>query len=701
MISAKRIFRIQLIASFICTGLVIACISIVYHWGGLKRLDHFGYDLHMKWRGPVKTSGTVVLVLMDEKSADELKKFRGPWSRKQLADALNNLCNAGAEIIGLDLMLTAPDQDPMNDRELARAIDNCNNVILARSTQGIGGIAPLPVFQDSMIGDGIIDLPLDEDEILRRISYLNARLEADGSLQLLPAFSLELVRAYFNIDFVPDFSLKDYIRFGAKGEKQLRLPYPELLINFYGTHTAFPDLSFVDVVKNRFSQNRVKGKIVIIGNSLVIGKDVFSTPFSRFFDISDAYKGKFGTIVKGVLGTKDLGVACHAHAVETILSGRFIQPSSQSTIIALSVLCGILGLVFYLPRFGIIWTVIFLGAGLAGLVGLSHFIFIKKLVWVQIAPLMAVLLLQFVTGNVLQKYFDKKKSARVKNLFGKYVSPGVVAELIKGDINTALEGQRQDLTILFSDLRNFTSLSEEMGARNTRNLLNTYFDTMIPIVFHHQGTLDKLMGDAIMAFFGAPIDLKEHPLKAAEAALEMIAELKNFKHKNVNGIDRLEAGIGINSGKVTIGNLGSHDFMDYTVIGDAVNMASRLEGLNKYYGTNIIVSQYTASRLDERFLLRELDRVRVKGKAEAVAIFELIGYQDSVDNARIEMAAVFETALDAFRDQKWDLARKGFHEILNICPSDNTSQLYLKRIEQFQTTPPAEGWDAVTDFDHK
>ena len=179
MISAKRIFRIQLIASFICTGLVIACISIVYHWGGLKRLDHFGYDLHMKWRGPVKTSGTVVLVLMDEKSADELKKFRGPWSRKQLADALNNLCNAGAEIIGLDLMLTAPDQDPMNDRELARAIDNCNNVILARSTQGIGGIAPLPVFQDSMIGDGIIDLPLDEDEILRRISYLSARLEAD------------------------------------------------------------------------------------------------------------------------------------------------------------------------------------------------------------------------------------------------------------------------------------------------------------------------------------------------------------------------------------------------------------------------------------------------------------------------------------------------------------------------------------------
>lgn len=701
MISAQRIIRIQLITSLLCTCLVIVCLSLVYILGGFKRVDYFGYDLHMKWRGPLKTSGMVVLVLMDEKSADELKQSRGPWSRKHLAVALNNLCHAGAEIIGLDMLLTAPDQNPVNDRELASSIENCSNVILARSTQGIGGIAPLSIFQEGMIGDGFIDLPLDEDQILRRISYLNAKLENDGSLQLLPAFSLELVRAYYNIDFEPDFSLKDYIRFGVAGEKQLRLPYPELLINFYGTHKVFADMSFVDVVENRFSENLVNGKIVIIGNSLVMGKDVFSTPYSRFYDISRAYKGKFETIVKGVLGTKDLGVACHAHAVETILSGRFIQQSSRSATIALVVLCGIIGLIFYLPRPGIMWAVIFLGTGLAGLAGLSHLIFLKKLFWVQIAPLMAVLLLQFVTGNVLQKYFDKKKSTRVKNLFGRYVSPGVVEELIKGDVHTALEGRRQDLTILFSDLRNFTSLAEKMGARETRNLLNTYFDAMIPIVFQHQGTLDKLMGDAIMAFFGAPIDLKDHPLKAAEAALQMVAELKNFKHRDVSGIDRLEAGIGINSGKVTIGNLGSHDFMDYTVIGDAVNMASRLEGLNKYYGTNIIVSQYTASRLDERFLLRELDRVRVKGKAEAAAIFELIGYRDEVDRTLIEMTIVFQTALDAFRDQKWDLAGKRFDEILKIFPSDKTSRLYLKRIEQFQTTPAPEDWDAVTDFDHK
>ena len=701
MISTKRMFRIQIISALVCTVLTTACIVSLYKLDSLKRLDLFLYDLHMKWRGPLTTSGTVVLVLMDEKSATELNKARGPWSRKQLAVALNHLCNAGAEIIGLDMMLSAPDLNPMHDRALMQAIDTCNNIILARSTQGIGGLEPLPVFQEGMIGDGFIDMPLDTDEVLRRIQYLNAKVEADGSIQLFPAFSLELVRAYYNIDFVPDFSLKDHIRFGAEGEKQLLLPYPELLINFCGTYEAYTHLSYVDVVKNRFDQDLVRGKIVLVGNSLVIGQDVFSTPYSRFLDVTEAYKDKFGTIVKGVLGTKDLGVACHAHAVETMLSRRFIKPAAGVNIISLIGLMGIIGLIFYLPRLGIAWNMILLGAGLVGLAGISHLVFLKKLLWIEIAPLMIVLLLQFVTGNVVQKYFARRKSALVKNLFGKYVSPGVVDELIRGDINMALEGRRQDLTILFSDLRNFTSLSEEMGARDTRLLLNSYFDIMIPIVFHHQGTLDKLMGDAIMAFFGAPIALEAHPIQAAEAALEMTSKLKAFKSRNISGIDRLEAGIGINSGEVTIGNLGSHDFMDFTIIGDAVNMASRLEGLNKYYGTNIIVSQNTATRLGQQFIMRELDRVRVKGRDEAVAIFELMGYRDDLDQRLIDMANVFQSALEAYRSRQWDLGQSGFNKALEMRPGDNPSQLYLTRIEYFRTHPPPEQWDGVTDFEHK
>ncbi|HUU40231.1 MAG TPA: adenylate/guanylate cyclase domain-containing protein, partial [Desulfatiglandales bacterium] len=224
---------------------------------------------------------------------------------------------------------------------------------------------------------------------------------------------------------------------------------------------------------------------------------------------------------------------------------------------------------------------------------------------------------------------------------------------------------------------------------------------MIPVIFHHDGTLDKLMGDAIMAFFGAPVQVPQHPIKAAEAALEMIAELHHLKKKRITGVDRLDAGIGINSGMVTIGNLGSHDFMDYTIIGDSVNIASRLEGLNKFYGTNVIVSEYTALRLDERFLLRELDRVRVKGKGQAMAIYQLIGYHDEVDKALIEMAEIFKNALGAFRDQKWDLAKNRLQDILKLLPADRPSKLYVERIERLQIAPPEQGWDWVTDFDHK
>jgi adenylate cyclase len=585
MLSAKRIFWTQLIVSVICTALVAGSVLTVYLFGGLKRADNILYDLRIKWRGTLPTSGHVVLVLMDEKSAKELKKPRGNWTRRQLTDALTNLCKAGAEIIGLDMMLSSPDQDPTADVELANAIDSCNNIILAwySPTQGMERILPLPIFQDSMIGDGFIHLPLDEDEILRRISYLFAKPLDDGSLQLFPAFSLELVRTFLNIEFEFDFSLKDHIRLGADGGRQLLLPYPELLINYSGEYTVFPRISYSDAVLNRFSPDLVKGKIVIIGNALATDKDLFSTPYSRFVDLSRDYRYKFGTVVRGVLGTKEFGMACHAHAVETILRGQFIRPISEFNTMAWVIILGIVGLVFYWPRMGMVWSAVALISALVILTGVSYLIFLKKLLSLDSAPLMAVLLVQFVSGTVIQKYYDKKKSARVKNLFGRYVSAGVVEELIKGDLDTTLEGQRQELTILFSDLRNFTSLSEEMGAKDTRNLLNNYFDTMIPIVFNHHGTLDKLMGDGIMAFFGAPVNIQDHPIKAAEAALDMIDELNTLKQKSVRGIRSLDVGIGINSGTVTIGNLGSHDFMDYTIIGDAVNKHYR----QRIYGISI------------------------------------------------------------------------------------------------------------------
>jgi adenylate cyclase len=225
---------------------------------------------------------------------------------------------------------------------------------------------------------------------------------------------------------------------------------------------------------------------------------------------------------------------------------------------------------------------------------------------------------------------------------------------------------------------------------------------MIPLVFENQGTLDKLMGDAVMAFFGAPMSVPDHPARAAAAALQMMEKLQELKLRtDVAGVEDLDVGIGLNTGEVTVGNLGSNVFMDYTIIGDAVNLASRLEGLNKVYGTHVLCSEFTAAELDERFLLRELDIVRVKGKDAAVRIFELAGWRAQQSKKRLAMFSLFEKGLVFYRNQQWDHAENLFKQLAVSSMGDGPTMLYLDRVAHLRQNPPQPGWDGVTIFDHK
>jgi adenylate cyclase len=309
---------------------------------------------------------------------------------------------------------------------------------------------------------------------------------------------------------------------------------------------------------------------------------------------------------------------------------------------------------------------------------------------------------QFWAGLTLQKSFQKKRTAFITTVFGKYVSPAVVKNLVKGDLSLSMEGQHKELSILFTDLRNFTAISEKLGAQETGRLLNDYFDRMIPLIFEHEGTLDKLMGDAIMAFFGAPLEVPMHPVKAAETALAMLESLDRWQAETTaEKVFPLRVGIGINTGDVTVGNLGSRDFMDYTIIGDAVNLASRLEGLNKVYGTRILLGEKTATTLDERFLLRELDLVRVKGKEVPERIYELMGWRSGAEPSLLSMVAAFSAGLAGFRRQQWSEARGYFGQVRNLFPEDGPAGLYLERIDRFQQQPPPPEWAGITTFTEK
>lgn len=701
--TGKILLRRQILATVVCCLVVIGATIFAYGRGYLANADNFLYDLSVSWRGPVATSNQVALVMMDESSAVRLKRQRGQWSRRMLAGALDNLCTAGAEVIGLDMLMTAPDQDQEADRILAAAISRCNNVVLARvsAAQGVEEIVPLESFQEAMIGDGFIDVPLDEDGILRKIRFLNAKPQPDGGLALLPSFALELARTYRNLDFNFDFSGQDYFLMGAPG-KQLRLPYPELLINYSGDYTAFAIVSFADAVQNSFAPEKVRGKVVLVGSTLSSQKDFFTTPFSRFRDEAASLAGRFGDMERGIMGSDEPGVACHAHAVETILSQFFINHLTGRPVLLLTFAFGLLGLLFYLPRLGMLLEVSILLVILAAIIGGAYLAFLRGPTRVDIAPLLTVFFLQFLTGVTLQKSIGRRKNAMITSMFGKYVSAGVVNELIKGDISTTLEGRRANLTMLFSDLRGFTNISEKLGARDTGLLLNAYFDTMIPQVFIHHGTLDKLMGDAVMAFYGAPLPVANHPAEGAATALDMVEKLAELKKvQDIPGLADLTIGIGLNTGEVTVGNLGSKVFMDYTIIGDAVNLASRLEGLNKVYGTTILLSEFTARELDDRFLLRDLDIVKVKGKEKAVTIFELVGWREKAGAETLEGLRLFAEGVAAYRAQQWDEADRFFHLTLEKLPGDGPTHLYLERSAKMRNHPPGPEWRGVTTFDHK
>ncbi len=687
----------QVVATCALTLLLTGVTGFCFLRGYLGWIDFHAYDLFVNLSSQDQRVDDIVLVTMDQDSARKLNKPRGYWQRNQLAQALRHLCQAGAETIGLDIILASADLAGGADDDLATAIETCNNVVLGRISSTGDGLAVLAqdLFRDAMIGDGFIDLTPDTDGVLRRIPYLSAKPLADGELTLVPSFSLELVRVFLNLDFAFDFSNPDYIRMGPADTRPLDLVLPELIINYSGRPDIFESLSYADVVTDQFDADRVNGKLVILGSTLASQKDFFSTPHSRFSGRPDNYNRFFGEIIRRFTGKHAPGLLCHAFAAQTMLSRQFIFPASQPIIILTIGLGALLGLGFYFHPWGVVWGLSGLVVWLVGIVIASAQAFIHYRIWFEISPIGTILVLQFASGSFLQWVISRKKSAMMTALLGKYVSAGVAKQLIKGRLDATMAGRQQILTVLFSDLRGFTQLAESLGAAETGRLLNHYFDVMIPIVFKHDGTLDKLIGDAIMALFGAPVFYDDHPVKAAGAALEMIAAISRIQRSEIAGAAHIDAGIGIHSGMAIVGNMGSAQFMDYTAIGDTINLGARLEALNKFYGTHVIASQSTAAQLDARFVKRPLDRVRVRGRAEVVELYELMGFSNRLDDDKIRLSQIFEQGFLAYQRQDLRLARAKFTQGLACVPDDRPCQLYLDRLDHARM----DGRDGVTIFD--
>jgi adenylate cyclase len=307
--------------------------------------------------------------------------------------------------------------------------------------------------------------------------------------------------------------------------------------------------------------------------------------------------------------------------------------------------------------------------------------------------------------NMSYGFFVESRGKRqLTGLFGQYVPPELVKEMAKDPEAISMKGESREMTVLFSDIRGFTQISEGLDPQQLTQMMNEFLTPMTQIIHSNRGTIDKYMGDAIMAFWGAPLRNKNHAQHALNAALQMNASMKEISEKfEAKGWPAIRMGFGLNTGDMVVGNMGSSFRMAYTVMGDSVNLASRIEGLTKNYGADIIVSEFVKSQTSD-MTYRELDIVRVKGKDRPVAIFEPLGKLEDVQPEMLVELNLYHEALKLYRNQDWDLAEKQLKTLTKMTEHDSNAQLYamyLVRIKQFKKTPPAKNWDGVFTYETK
>ena len=461
----------------------------------------------------------------------------------------------------------------------------------------------------------------------------------------------------------------------ANPENPFELPTDEggrMLVNYRGPGhgQTFPYYSITDILHGRLPAGAFKDKIVLVGATTVGIYDLRVTPFE----------------------TNTPGIEVHANVIDNILRRDFlVRPGwSAAYDMASIILIGlILGLV--LPK---ISAAVGPPVGLvliAAWTGANYYLFTKGL-WINyIYPIMTLVVV-YTTITIHKYVTEEREKRRIKGAFSSYLNPTVVAELLKNPDMLKLGGAKRIATVMFSDIRGFTSISEKLDPEALVHLLNRYLTIMTDIVMRHDGCLDKYIGDAIMAFWGAPVPQPKHALQACQTSLDMMRSLEEFRQilaaEDPNA-PFLDIGIGLNSGPMVVGNMGSESRMDYTAMGDAVNLGSRLESANKQYGTNIIIGDMTFEQVSEDFVCRELDMVRVKGKARPERIFELLGEVGQVPQDQLLMARAFTRGITAYKQRRWSDARRIFSSINCYYPEDQPTLLYLARVAELKRIRPA------------
>ncbi len=700
----------------------------------MQRIENILYDLRLRMTMPNTIDDRIVILDIDEKSLAQ--EGHWPWRRDKLAYLMDMVFDYyGAKVLGFDVVFSEADtsggMDALDklaktdlqqnsqflsaiekvrpelsfDDKFAQSLKNrpvvmgyflshheeANNELgllpqplasakghefsslLFQARSYVGNLAQLQ--SATGLGGYLNNSNVDEDGVYRRLPMVTQYKD-----QLFSTLSLSILRQVMGMPDVEFITSDDYgdSRLEAISLAGFKVPVDEggnLLVPFRGRQGSFPYISATDVLNGVTDISQLKDKIVIVGTSAAGLLDLRSTPVQNIY----------------------AGVEVHAN----ILSGLLDQTvrSRPTYIIAVEaielVVLAILAMLIF-PRLGVVASAAFFLVIASIVATLNFHVWTEHNLDTRLAT--PLIFFSFLYGLQLffGFFFESRKKKQLGNIFGQYIPNELVEEMSKTDDEFTLKGENRVMTVFFSDVRGFTTISEAMeDPQDLCNLINEILTPVTHVIHHHKGTIDKYIGDAIMAFWGAPIPTDKHAYLAVKAGLDVIKSLtainESFKAKNWPAVD---LGIGLNTGPMVVGNMGSQFRIAYTVMGDTVNLGSRLEGLTKQYGVKMIVSESTLAAAPE-FAYRELDRVRVKGKNKPITIYEPIGELADVSPEQQTLLDLVHQALADYRQQLWDKSEAAFHQLHDLKPDDKLYKIYLERIEHYRETPPEENWDGA------
>ncbi len=703
----------------------------------MQRLDLMVYDLRLRTMLPRQVlDPRIVIVDIDEKSLHA--EGHWPWPRDRVAQLVDQLSAEGAAVVGFDIVFAEAERNsgemvlrrlqaegrsndvlrsqltdalPLfdNNRVLAESLSNhetvlgyifgeeggehfnvlprplslgeANDIAHLALPQATGYIGNVAILQKTAASGGFFNVEPDADGIIRRAPIV----ERYGN-SLYASLGLEVARLYLSRPEVT-------IQTGQVGDERLLeavelgqsyIPTDsdgQVVIRYHGRRGSYPYVSATDVLHNQIPRQQLDGRIVLVGTTAQGLFDLRATPIQAVFP----------------------GVEVHANIVSSILDNDFpVAPDwSAGANFLLTLLLGVV-LALLLPRLAPLLLLAVSISVLAAIVTLNFWLWSEQGLILQLAPLLLLVLLLAgfnMAYGFLSAFHDKRQ---LQGMFGQYVPPELVKEMSENPERYGFEGESREMSVLFADIRSFTTISESLTANKLKEMLNHFFTPMTRVIFENRGTIDKYVGDMVMAFWGAPVEDPKNAAHAIDAALGMLREVEHLKGVfATQGYPPIQIGIGVNSGVMNVGDMGSEYRRAYTVLGDTVNLASRLEGTTKYYRVGLVIGERTRELAGDDFVYRELDLICVKGKAHAVHIYQPLCRRHEAEEQLLDELRTHDEALQRYRGREWARAAALFAELHTAHPDVWLYELYLQRLDVLQKVPPAGEWDGIYEMTEK